>query len=266
MNLAQEAGMRRIVSITIVIAALVACNHEPKSAVLFPEGNNRVITVPLHSSNVYFIKTIKGYLMVDTGMGAGEKAVAELFYSAGIEPTTVALIIVTHVHPDHIGGLSSAKELTGASVLCHKNAAEYIESGKSEPIVGHSAMGSFLAAVTPKKFKGVVPDVVVGDEFDLKDYGVDGRVIHVPGHTSGSITILLDNGETLVGDLVRGEHPELSLGNFYEDRTLLLQNLEKLIEYNSRIIYMSHGNYTNHRTLLEFIEEQKRSSATKEKA
>jgi glyoxylase-like metal-dependent hydrolase (beta-lactamase superfamily II) len=250
--------MRGVILCTIMIVALAACNHGQKTAAVQPMGDNKATIVPLESSNVYFIETQMGFLMVDTGMSAREKAVNKLFSRAGVDAEDVILIIITHVHPDHVVGLASAKGLTGARVLCHKDAAEYIEKGNSEPIVAHSPMGSFLAAVTPKKFKGVVPDLIMEKEFDLKAYGIAGKIVHTPGHSPGSITIILDNGEALIGDQVRGESTELSLGQFYEDKDLLLQNLEKIANFNSRIIYMSHGTYTDPKTLSSFIEEQKK--------
>jgi hydroxyacylglutathione hydrolase len=51
------------------------------------------------------------------------------------------------------------------------------------------------------RFARCEPDVVVDDVFSLRGFGLAGRVVHTPGHTAGSISVVLDNGDAVVGDL-----------------------------------------------------------------
>jgi hydroxyacylglutathione hydrolase len=51
------------------------------------------------------------------------------------------------------------------------------------------------------EFDEVEPEILVDEEMDLLEFGVNGRIVHTPGHTSGSISLLLDSGEAFVGDL-----------------------------------------------------------------
>ena len=48
------------------------------------------------------------------------------------------------------------------------------------------------------------PDILVEDEMDLEPYGLNGKVIHTPRHSIGSVSVVLDNGDTIVGDLIMG--------------------------------------------------------------
>ena len=45
-------------------------------------------------------------------------------------------------------------------------------------------------------------DVVVKEDTDLRDYGVDARVLTTPGHTMGSISVLTSEGDCMIGDLL----------------------------------------------------------------
>jgi hydroxyacylglutathione hydrolase len=99
---------------------------------------------------------------------------------------------------------------------------------------------------------------VITDEFDLRDFGIAGQVIHTPGHTQGSVTVLLENGEMLLGDLVRGIGVDIHIGSFYEDKEVLVQSLEKLAAYQAIKIYMSHGDLTDNETFRRSIEAIKR--------
>jgi hydroxyacylglutathione hydrolase len=214
--------------------------------------------VKLGNPNVYFIGTTQGHIMVDVGMPNLEKQLDEVFDKARVDPKSVNLIILTHGHMDHVGSIAYAKKLTGGDVLCHQSYAQALESGDIEPAVAQNFTGRLLNLMTGllgTKFEGVKPDIVVTDEFDLSEYGIAGKIIHTPGHSPSSLSIILDNGEALVGDIVREEEPGvIGIGMFYEDKQALLESLEKIAAYESSIIYLSHGTYTDNLALVNAIE------------
>ena len=97
-------------------------------------------------------------------------------------------------------------------------------------------------------------DVVVEDVgLDLTAYGVDGRLISTPGHTAGSLSVVLGDGTVLVGDLVRGKPGKLSLGMFCEDRVASLDSLEAVVALAPRVVHMSHGTSVGVAELESFI-------------
>jgi glyoxylase-like metal-dependent hydrolase (beta-lactamase superfamily II) len=105
------------------------------------------------------------------------------------------------------------------------------------------------------KFEGVEPDIVVDDEYDLSEYGIAGKIIHTPGHSASSVSIVLDNGEALIGDMVRDEGGgETGVGAFYEDQQLLLESLERVVDLAPETIYLSHGSTIDNATLKSVIE------------
>lgn len=236
-----------VIIAVVVIAGLVVGGGllllRPQPVVIAqPEtASERVLTAHLGHFNIYFIQTDDGYILVDTGMAVNQKQLDEAFSKAGINPQDVKLIVITHGHADHIGNVAYAKELSGADVLCHEYVAPFLRDGKGVPAVAQTFTGKIFNALTPMKYPAVEPDVAVKEEFDLTQYGIKGKIIHTPGHSQGSITVLLDTGEMLLGDIVRGEAPEIHLGNFYEDKDALIQGLEMLVTYQPQKVYMSHG-------------------------
>jgi hypothetical protein len=65
---------------------------------------------------------------------------------------------------------------------------------------------------------------------------------------------VLDNGEALIGDMVRKESPgRIGLGMFYEDKETLLESLEKVAACEPRIIHLSHGTHIDRRMLRDAI-------------
>ena len=245
--------MKRILAGIIIVLLLAACTGGAKKGVQFPEGNNVVTIVPLSFDvKSYLIKTEKGYILVDTGMF--DKDMDNLIAAAGISPESINLIIVTHVHGDHVGSIAYAKELTGAQVICQENAVPFLEEGKSEPVIARNFTGKLVNAISPKKpFNKIKPEIVFKDDLNLAEYGIAGKIIHTPGHTASSIAVVLDNGEMIVGDTVRGKPDNLSLGMFYDDKTALIKSIEKILAYTPRIIYLSHGTVTDYETLTDFV-------------
>jgi glyoxylase-like metal-dependent hydrolase (beta-lactamase superfamily II) len=206
-------------------------------------SSDRVLPVNLGHYNIYFVRTEDGYILVDTGMAVTRKALDKAFAQVGIDPQEVKLIVVTHAHLDHVGAIAYAQQRTRARVLCHDYAAAYLRAGESSPVVAQKWLGKLMNAIMPSRFESIEPDVVFTDEFDLSDYAIAGKVIHSPGHSQGSLTIVLENGEMLLGDLVRETKGQIHLGMYYEDRGTLLRSLETLAAYHPRKVYMSHGTF-----------------------
>ena len=88
-------------------------------------------------------------------------------------------------------------------------------------------------------------DIVLGEEgLDLKEYGIPGRVIYTPGHSSGSVSILLETGEVFAGDLAMNTFPlRLSPGLpiFAEDFLKVKESWKLLLDQGAKTIYPAHG-------------------------
>jgi glyoxylase-like metal-dependent hydrolase (beta-lactamase superfamily II) len=190
-----------------------------------------------------------------------EDKLDDVFQEIGIEPQSVQLIVATHGHLDHVGSIAHAQRMTGGKVLCHRSYASDLANGKAERAVPQNLLGRLLnlaTALMSSRFEGIRPDILVDDEFDLSEYGIAGKIIHTPGHSPSSISILLDNGEALIGDLIRGEaSDEIGLGMFYEDKPALLESLERVATYEPKTIYLSHGTHIDNSTLKDAIDRNR---------
>lgn len=222
---------------------------------------DRVQPIKFGHANIYSIETDRGHILVDTGMPNKGKELDEKFDTAGVEPASVHLIILTHGHLDHVGSIAHAKKVTGGWVLCHRSYADALAAGTIEAAIAQNFLGRALNLMTGlmgSRFEGTPADIVIDDEYDLNEHGIAGRIIHTPGHSPSSISIVLDNGEALVGDMVRDAGSgKIGLGMFYQDRSLLLESLEKVASFDPATIYMSHGTTTDSVTLREFVAANK---------
>jgi glyoxylase-like metal-dependent hydrolase (beta-lactamase superfamily II) len=88
-------------------------------------------------------------------------------------------------------------------------------------------------------------DILIGEDgMSLQEYGIPGQVIHTPGHTRGSVSVLLETGEAFVGDLAMSARfmrfrPGLSI--FAEDQELAMSSMRDLLKMGAKTIYPAHG-------------------------
>ena len=88
-------------------------------------------------------------------------------------------------------------------------------------------------------------DIVLSDdEFSLDEYDIPGMIIHTPGHTKGSIGVLMDNGEAFFGDLAMNMFPiriSPGLPIFGDDMEVVKDSWRKLLDMGVKTIYPAHG-------------------------
>ncbi|ABF40902.1 beta-lactamase-like protein [Candidatus Koribacter versatilis Ellin345] len=99
----------------------------------------------------------------------------------------VTQIVVTHAHIDHVGGAMKLKALTGAPLLLNENDDQLLKL--------LDVQASWLGMKDPGK---VVVDESLADGDSVKFGTIEGSVIHTPGHTQGSICLLLKSEKTLI--------------------------------------------------------------------
>jgi hydroxyacylglutathione hydrolase len=225
------------------------------------EVSKRVMPINVGHVNIYFIQTDRGHILVDTGMPNSNKKLDAVFNEIGVDPKSVELIILTHGHMDHVGSATYAQQITGGKVLCHRAYAKDLAEGKIEIAMPQNFKGRvlhFMTGFLGAQIEAVNPDIVMDDQFDLSEFGISGKVIHTPGHSRSSISIVLDNGEVLVGDLLREEKPGVvGLGMFYEDKQTALDSAQKIAAMEPDILYLSHSKTIDNQILNDFITNYK---------
>ncbi|MCO6186356.1 MBL fold metallo-hydrolase [Rhizobium sp. L1K21] len=213
----------------------------------------RVPIAPLYMINAFVISTDSGAVIVDTGLpGMAGKFHAALA-SDGKDWSDVKLIIVTHAHVDHAGAAARLRQLTGAPILAHQADRLYYNHTKQ---IHYCPTGPFgrlfkatgLAAAPYDAFEADI-ELAGFEQFSLREFGIEGHVEFTPGHTEGSLSVLLDNGNALVSDLVasgillggiiRLKHPKRP--PFEDDPRLVADQLQRLIDNGSTHFHIGHG-------------------------
>lgn len=198
----------------------------------------------------YLVENDEVLFLVDGGMlGTGHRILKKIAH-IGRHPEELLFALVTHAHVDHFGGLAEVQEASGCAILCHPSHVETIQAGKGIVSPGLNVWGrayELIARRTLPKLK--VPKLrrVLAAEDGLRLHlpGLRGTILHTPGHSTGDLTLLLDDGSAFVGDLVQGRRiprvtpPEFSI--MAEDEPAMLSSWRALLESGAKKIYPGHG-------------------------
>ncbi len=211
--------------------------------------STHIYPIPLGFDNCYLIRD-KGTIMVDGGAPKKAKEFIKATEKIGINIHDIKLIILTHGHWDHIGSVKEIKELTGAKIAMHHLEKEWLEKSLKPMPPGVTTwgdiLGKIIAVLLPLiSIPGTNVDVVIGNEGLLLDgFGISGKVIHTPGHSFGSVSILLESGEAFVGDMAMNKFPlrfSPGLPIFAEDPIKLNDSWRSLLDQGAKMIYPAHG-------------------------
>jgi glyoxylase-like metal-dependent hydrolase (beta-lactamase superfamily II) len=194
--------VRTAVAPLAAVLALAACGeHRPVPAATTTEGYP-VLRIPLRWSNAYLIRAPRP-ILIDAGSPGDLPALESALASQGLRVENLALAVLTHGHADH-AGLGAALRRAGVSVVLGAGDAGMAASGRNDDLVPTGLLARVLKWLVPGGYEPFAPDLVVDAPLDLGPWGLAGRVLPFPGHTPGSLALLLDNGVAFAGDMALG--------------------------------------------------------------
>ena len=211
--------------------------------------------------NVYAVESNGGLLLIDCGTDwePGREAIRQGFADLGLEESAVHTLVVSHLHPDHVGMSARLVSDWGCRFVMHERAAKLVDRYNDSPgymnrlvKIGsvHGIPDSATNAATHVERPDYMPlleppDFLVGDG-DTIDLG-DGRslhVVHTPGHEPAHICLR----DSRTGILFSGDHIlprispvimyDLDLGDVLGD---YLGSLQRLIAMDLGVTYPAHG-------------------------
>lgn len=200
-----------------------------------------VYQLTIRGTNVILIVE-KKLTLIDTGFPGSSARITDFIRSLGRSVEEIGLIIVTHHHFDHAGGLAELRKLTRAKVAAHRADIGDIEEPLSYPgIMRRLLRIPLLSALRSVFFIRDNDDDIklVGGEI-LEPLG-GLRVVHTPGHTAGSISLFSPANKLLiVGDALNKRH-WLPPKKASADLAQALTSIEKMSRLDFEILCFGHG-------------------------
>jgi Zn-dependent hydrolases, including glyoxylases len=204
-----------------------------------------ITRIELTFVNAYLVKVNEGFVLIDTGLAMHWEKLESHLLSVGCLPDKLNLVIITHGDLDHTGNCAKLQEKYKCKIAMHKDDSLMVENGlllKRKTRSFNVMIFSLIRKLFRKKFTfdKFKPDIYLIDGQDLMEYDFNAKVVHIPGHTKGSIGILTDDGNLFAGDTFTNRRkPEKA--NYIENHLELENSINRLKKMNIRMIYPGHG-------------------------
>jgi glyoxylase-like metal-dependent hydrolase (beta-lactamase superfamily II) len=178
-----------------------------------------------------FIVDFGGELvMIDAGAGGSSRILEKNIEDAGLDPTTISTLILTHNHIDHIGSAPYFRKQFGCKIVMHDLDADAVEEGDSARTAASCYGTTFSPTAVDRRITG---------DHEILQFGEEKlNCLHTPGHTPGSLSIYLDRSgkRILFGQDIHG--PFLDI--FRSDLSQWKKSMEKLLALEADILCEGH--------------------------
>ena len=184
------------------------------------------------NTNTFFIPGGCGGLLIDTDWAGTLPRFFRALGEAGLELGDIAFLLLTHYHPDHMG-LAGELQRRGIPLLAADVQVPFFHF--SDGIFRREGRRDYIPVDD-----GAARVISLSDSRAvLREAGIDGEIVSTPSHSPDSISLILDDGVCLVGDLEPMEYLPA-----YEDNAALAKDWDTLLRFQPRRICYAHVNET----------------------
>jgi glyoxylase-like metal-dependent hydrolase (beta-lactamase superfamily II) len=193
--------------------------------------------------NIWAVTRNNRTILVDTGISFDRSRIEHALERRVMIPEAV---ILTHTHFDHAGNAAWLQAEYGAEVVVQEVEGEMLAAGDMPIPEGTYTVTRGLVSIGRKigpafRYDPCRADHIFTDRFDLNRFGIDGYIIHTPGHSPGGATVVIDDEIAIAGDSIIGTTPGKPFPPFADDVEILFSSWKKIIDTGCRAFLPGHG-------------------------
>ena len=190
--------------------------------------------------NCYIVTNKDEAILIDTGRKKYREKILEK-----CKEYHVSLIVLTHGHMDHCQNAAYLANALRIPVAMSEKDMDMIPDNRKQPMSAKTFLGKIVLSVSLSSFEKdsldvFEPTIYLKNGDNLNEYGIDAKVVELPGHTNGSIGLEIEGDKLFVGDaLMNMFYPTVSM--LYVDEQEMLSTAKNISELGERTIYFGHG-------------------------
>ena len=208
-------------------------------------------------ANAYFVATQSGNMLVDTGKANAYRSLTMHINNLDLLDKNIDYLFLTHTHYDHCQSADYISKWGNCKVIASKHEAGFTKRGYTPLPSGTNPFSKMISALGrtmgEKRFgyPAFDPEVCIPSDIDFSGSVPHTQIIETPGHSAGSISLLVDNEIALVGDALFGIFKNSMFPPFADDVPEMVKSWGKLLETGCHLFLPGHGKPVLRKLLLK---------------
>jgi hydroxyacylglutathione hydrolase len=210
------------------------------------ERKNEIFPGAERQEQLLLIPSEKGNMLIDTGLEFAYSSLRKDIEHLHLATGKIDYLILTHTHFDHCRNARAIQAEYGSQIVVGEKEADFVEEGYTPIPKGTFTFTKFLVHIGNKlgsgwfSYEPFSADIRVEDHFNLMDGDLKIDLISTPGHSTGSISIIVDDEIALVGDVMLNMFGDAIFPPFADDIPEMICSCEKLLNTSCRLFLPGH--------------------------
>lgn len=205
---------------------------------------NQIVQILWGRSHVFLIQGKGVNILIDTGLKISRQRLVRRLNKLNL--SSIDYLVLTHTHFDHASNAAFIQKKYSARVVVHDSEKDFLKTGRSPLPCGTFFFTRFVIRLAKALnlqflYEPCLADIAVHDEFRFSVSQGNIFVLHTPGHSAGSMSIIVDNEIALAGDTIFGVFRKGVFPPFADDTAQLFHSWKVLLETGCSQFIAGHG-------------------------
>lgn len=211
--------------------------------------------------NVYLASLEGRSILVDSSVKTERKTLAKRLLTTGVPMP--AWLFMTHTHFDHAGNAAWLRRELELQSIVHQSEACWFSQGNTPIPAGSNRFSDALVGLSRKRdldwfrYEPCPVDLAISANTILPGFGDRISILCTPGHSPGSMTMIVDDEIALTGDTLFSQVPWTIFPPFADDPAKLVESWQSLLQSTCRLFLPAHGSPVTRKRFLEGYESKK---------